>query len=43
MTKYKLKKTFASIALFANRKNQGMISNIDQMRKIVFGRKIEKT
>lgn len=40
MTKYKLKKSFASIGLFAQRKNQAMVSNIDHMRKIVFCRKV---
>jgi hypothetical protein len=40
MEKYKLKKTFATIALFGQRKNQIMINNIEQMRKIIFCRKI---
>lgn len=40
MTKYKLKKSFASIALFVQRKNQAMVSNIDHMKKILFGRKL---
>ena len=40
ITKYKKKKTFSSIALYTQRKNQLLISNIDYMRKIVFCRKI---
>jgi len=40
MTKYKLKKSLASIALFAQRKNQAIVSNVDHMRKIVFCRKL---
>lgn len=40
MTKYKLKKSLSSIALFAQRKNQAIVSNVDHMRKIVFCRKL---
>lgn len=40
MTKYKTKKTFSAIALYAQRKNQLFVSNIDYMRKIIFCRKI---
>ncbi len=42
MTKYKTKKTFSTIALYAQRKNQLLVSNIDYIRKIIFCRKIEK-
>jgi hypothetical protein len=42
MLKYKLKKTFATISLFGQRKNEAAMQSLENMRKSVFCRKVDK-